>query len=181
MSILHERNTFFLRYTVSVHPSIRVLAREEHIVAQYVPPELPNTQVKSANTGETNGHVRDEPRERGQAHMVVEAFLRFELNRRSNGYFDNARFPLVHSPSSFPWSSLPPAPTTEPPLADFVVAVVNAAFLWPEHLTEYGSGSKCFEFLGCPNLFCFMCLFIKPVIFGTAALASKPDESFELS
>ena len=37
-----------------------------------------------------------------------------------------------------------------------------------EDSTENGRGSKRCEFQGSPNLFYFMCLFIKPVIFGTA-------------
>ena len=41
-----------------------------------------------------------------------------------------------------------------------------------EDSTENGSGSKRCEYQGCPNLFYFMCLFIKPVIFGTATLAT---------
>ena len=41
-----------------------------------------------------------------------------------------------------------------------------------EDLTGNGSGSKHCEFQGCPNLLHFMCLFIKPGIFGTAALAT---------
>ena len=48
---------------------------------------------------------------------------------------------------------------------------ILAIFSFPvEDLTEKQSGSKR-EFQGCPNIFHFMCLFIKPVIFGTASLA----------